>query len=250
MKEKTHMPLSLRSLGIAAVGMIPCVLVAISARASTSSSSASRNVQTASDVAKTPPSIVTSWVAFGSGCPKTSSAQPSQSAELTSLPPRPGEPETRRIRVRLPQYRLDLTGTAGEAPLEGPRECAFRINVNPPQGRRIRNVTSRALVNVSKTEKSSLVVHSALRLGATTLGQATFDFPPGRSVSRREEEFVLFPGRSPEEQFPATRCGEGRVVGLDFTFIGKRPDRGERVDAALGRDKDAEIVVDLEECRS
>ncbi|MFO0679484.1 MAG: hypothetical protein U0169_23360 [Polyangiaceae bacterium] len=190
-----------------------------------------------------PKPVLNDWFALGSGCRAKFDLEGGD-VRIEHVPDDAGLPGTHAVRFHMEKFELHATGT----PKKLARECAIRLNVNPPPGMRVKDVVARASFVVSKSVAATLKVHGELKLGSVTLGHRTVDLARGVGVREREERMDLRAGQDPTERFPVLGCGEPKIIGFDATWISERDSESDVVDARMGGDRTLAIEAVLEPC--
>ncbi len=193
--------------------------------------------------AETP--IFAEWIAHGSGCRAKSNmagdvfmeriAQGAQSQDRYA------------VRFHLDQLQLSSAGRAPDAPRDFAKECAIRVQLMPPAGKRIKGLRATTSVLSIKSAGTKLTLAGTLKIGLQTLNQRIVVEPVG-SIQAGYEAFDLAPGSRAEQAFPQLQCGEPKLGGFDFTWIAERNVKTDDVFVMVSDDKVLEMVVDLEDC--
>ena len=195
-------------------------------------------------------SIITQWLAAGSGC-KAGSSMPGDvtfrsSSQVTA------SGQTLKVALTLPNFRLrplEKTPHGGEPSLTRyARECAMRFSVKPPNGMRLTGVTAQTDAEVSKDGAAKLLVQAALKVGAVTIAQEQRLFESGETFRYRKESLSMIPGRSPEQDMPSTACEESKIVGADLTFLVNKETAEAHGDARLVGTQELRFDVSFEPC--
>jgi hypothetical protein len=190
--------------------------------------------------------VLNEWFALGSGC-RAKSDQPGD-VQHRALPPDPARPNVHRVRFTLPSYVLDSDATVEGGTLKFGRECAIRVNVNPPEGMRIKDAAATTRVRASKGAGTELVLMSELKIGPSTLGARTATFGKGNAVSDAEEIFSFRSGQKPEEAMPTLKCAEPKILAFNYTWIADRTERADSARVHVGSDRSLDLEVELERC--
>ena len=191
--------------------------------------------------------VLNDWFALGSGCRAKSNLPGNVSMETLMDDTKGGD--TYRVRFHLNDFALN--GEASEqSPKKFGRECAIRLNINPPQGKKL--VRLRALTKVSAGKESgpSLDILSELKLGSASLGVVQRKLDHSASVAAREEVIDLRAGEGAGEPLPQLGCAEPKIVGFDYSWIGTRDkDQKGALHVELGREKSLVIEAILADCK-
>ncbi len=189
--------------------------------------------------------VFAEWIAHGSGCHATSTAAGDVSMErITTGGPKS---DVYVVRFHLDQLQLTTAGRPLNEPLDFAKECAIRIQVIPPAGKRIQSLYAQTSVVSVKAVGTKLTLAGTLKIGAQALGQKIVIRPAG-TAHAGEEAFVIFPGSLPEEAFPVLRCEENKLAGFDFTWIAERKEVSDAVFVEVADSKILDMVVELEDC--
>jgi hypothetical protein len=159
--------------------------------------------------------------------------------------------------------RFELTGYKLSSPPENPktsisfaRECNLRVQVQPPQGKKIVSVSSKAMFVASKETNVKLNLQNTLYMDTRMVGAFQAELPKGEQVGNRDFEVVLsrglWKGLADPQGAPAAEygCGQPMVFGSDFTAITHRQDAKDTASVTLaGASKSLEFSVELEDCK-
>jgi hypothetical protein len=173
------------------------------------------------------------WTSLGSGC----KGQQSVEGGDVSLKLNPWkQPSLNRFQLRFNFQRFKLQSPVpkdqGKTNLEFARDCAIRVALNPPKGKRIADVEAVANYRLSKELSSEMKTLAQLTLGMTTLATTKLEFPAAEALKDDLKELRLVPQK---------------LLGVDLLFYINRPDEKSKVDMSL-QDHVMDVVVDLEEC--
>ena len=183
------------------------------------------------------------WLAFGSGC-RSRSTEPGDVTMRRELIERDGQ-RVHAARFTLDRYRLTGEGRPDDAPPAFARECAIRVQVATPPGKRIRRAIATTGVVSSKSPQAKLVLSGTLKLGMATLGKKLVAYDAGSAHGDKEDTFLLTPD---EGALPQLGCGEHKLLGFDFTWIAERRDGTDQVSAQLSGGRELLLEVELEDC--
>ena len=186
------------------------------------------------------------WVAHGSGCHAMSSNPGDVAMEILPVQEEGGGVHVARF--HLDHYKLASAGRPPEAPLKFARECALRLQVGPPSGKRIKSVKAKTGVVSSKSRDTKLTLAGVLKIGAQTIGEEIVVYEAGADHEHEENALSLAPGKKPEESFPALECMEKKLVGFDYTWIVERRGRSDEVLVELSGERVLDLIVELEDC--
>lgn len=188
------------------------------------------------------------WLAFGSGCRARSTQPGDVTMERFTLDS--GSKVVHRARFHLDRYELTTMDRTDEQPLDFARECAVRVQLVPPAGKRIAGVTARTRVVSTKSESTRLTILGELKLGAASIGRKLLVYEAGAEQVAREDVLRLAPGASPEEAMPEVACGAGKLVGFDYTWIAERPAAADEAFVKLSGKRVLDIDAELADCET
>lgn len=185
------------------------------------------------------------WIALGSGCRGRFDMDGDVTLERMTVP---GARDIHRVQLRFARFRLSTAEREPDEPLNFARECAVRIQLGPPPGKRIQRVTARTGVASTKSKGAKLILLGNLELGAVTIGRKLLVYEPGTEHGAKEDSFDLASGSKPEEVLPPLSCGEGKIVGFDYTWIAERKAATDEVSVELSGDQVLELDAELSDC--
>ena len=190
--------------------------------------------------------IFAEWIAHGSGC----HAKSNMTGDVTMerVREQTGKNDIHIVRFHLDQLQLTSARMPPNTPLDFAKECAIRVQVIPPAGKRIKNLLAKTSVVSVKSAGTKLTMAGTLKIGAQTLDQKIV-IQPATSPNAGEELFELAPGSTPEQSFPNLNCSEPKLGGFDFTWIAERRASTDQVFVEVSDAKVLEMVVEMEDCR-
>lgn len=193
--------------------------------------------------------LIYDWSALGSGC-RGGIKERKGNVTLAVTPHIPPGADRYRLRFALNKFRLESPVPKDQGPtnLEFARDCAIRVAVNPPAGKRIQNVEAYATYSLTKPLNTDMRILAGLTIGMDNLGMVRMDFTRSEKFSNLIKDLRLAPGPSQENQMPETKCGQAKLVGLDLLFYVNRPDNTAVVEMTLADNKVVDMMVDLEDC--
>lgn len=212
---------------------------------------ASNNIESKKETSDSgPKGTLNKWFALGSGC-KATPENPGD-VRIERITPELDSGNIHRVKFHLPNFQFSFTEKDKEKKpgMNSARECALRINVNPPKNKRVKNVTASLSFVSNKSEKVELTTYAGLKIGVSNIGTVMTKYEMGNPLSNKQEDIILTPGKKPEEAFPSLQCGEAKILGVDVTVLAKRDGIDEKALVTLSRDKKVELVVDLEDCKN
>lgn len=191
--------------------------------------------------------VLNRWFALGSGCKASSEVAGDVEFRTTELLTN----KSYKGVFRLTRFSLDVEskqpipqGRSTEA-----KECALRLNINPPKNKRIKFVTASTSLSQTKSNGNQLTSLFELKIGTETLARKVLQSYENENFSRKLTQIQLIPGRDDGEQFPKLECGQGKILAVNLTFLTKRTDAKESVFVTLDGQKKVEVIVDLEDCK-
>ena len=187
--------------------------------------------------------VLNDWFALGSGC-RAKFDLPGD-VTLAAAPPDPAQPGIHRVRFLLKELTLDTATEPGGTSLKFARECAIRLNINPPPGMRLKSLAARARVTSTKGPGVELVLNGELKLGSLSLDHTLATYPRGVGHVAKEEAYD-FQASGPA--FSALQCAEPKIIGFDLTWIADRASRGDAALVSVAGDRTLEIEARLEPC--
>lgn len=161
-------------------------------------------------------------------------------------------PNRSQMRFVMEKFKLEspVPKEQGRTNLEFARDCAIRIAIKPPKGKRVRYVEAQTGFEFSKPQNSEMAAFAQLTLGLDTLSNVQMDFKKDELITRIEKPLRLAPGRFVENGMPETKCGQSKLLGLDLLFYVKRPDDSAKINMGLTGEKAVDVVVELVDCES
>jgi hypothetical protein len=220
--------------------------LAIAFIAATAAAARKDKAEATAQAATTATPVLNDWFALGSGCRAKSDVPGDVVAE--PLAADPARPNVHRVRFHLDSYKLASPMVTEGVGLKFARECAVRVNINPPAGKKIVKVTARTQVAVDKSAPVKLTVASELKLGKQSLAKNLSVTPEGEAVQGRLDDVYLVPGGEGAESFPTLECGEPKIIGFDYTWIAERKAQADGVNVRVGGDRALEIEAELADC--
>jgi hypothetical protein len=189
------------------------------------------------------------WSALGSGC-KGGLEKRNGNVSLALKSNIPPGVNRYQLRFVLEKFKLEspVPKSQGRTNLKFARDCAIRVAVNPPAGKKIQNVEAYTAYSLTKPRNTEMQAMTGLSIGMSTLSTVAMDFQKDETFSNLIREVRLAPGQSPEDKMPETKCGQSKLVGLDLLLLVNRPDDSVVVDMTLADNKVVDIIVDLEDC--
>jgi hypothetical protein len=152
------------------------------------------------------------WLAFGSGC---NASKSKSSKEFVRI----GQTGPNSFEIQL--YTGGLKLKMGDRPA-ALTECAVRLSLQPAPATRISHISVRTALLASKDDSIHLRSHALMMAGDTLVGRNTWDLSPADFARQRFQNIFLSAGSTAETAMPRSACGKPQIIGLDFTFEGKR----------------------------
>jgi hypothetical protein len=189
--------------------------------------------------------VLNTWFALGSGCRARSDA--AGDVAMERLPQDPNRPNVYRVRFHLDSYQAASDALGANPPVKFARECAVRVNINPPAGMKLVDVHAATDVVEDKGAGVKLTVRNELKLGNATLGAADFVYDQGRALFHHDDAIALKPGLN-GAPMPTLKCAEPKIIGYDYTFLAERPTAADEVHVQLSGAKTLDIEAELAPC--
>jgi hypothetical protein len=190
------------------------------------------------------------WFAVGSGC-KATHKKPGNVSFLG------GNLEGNLIQgaFSLEGYKLVSPPIDPKTSLSFARECNVRIQITPPQNKRIVSVGTKASYLASKDSALKLDLQNTLYMDTNMVGAFYKQIPAGEKFGNRDFEVQLsngvWNGMPPPEGVPSRQytCGQMMVLGSDFTTIAHRKNKDDSANISLTpTQKQLEFRVELADC--
>lgn len=190
--------------------------------------------------------LVSEWFALGSGCRAKSNLPGNVRMEF--LPQEKSKPDTYRYRFVIDQFEL-RESTYDASTLKFARECAIRLSVNPPEGKKLKNIVAETSVLSSKERGTAVNNLVALKVGAVVLSENLRTFKNDEKIAETQDRILLFPGKGSRESMPELKCAEPKIVGVDYSFIAERVEPiAHPLVVTLGSDRSAIVELTLSDC--
>lgn len=220
-----------------------------SALMSIATSSFALNIETSKNARKS--EFIYDWSALGSGC-KGGLEKGNGNVSLALKPNIPPGINRYQLRFVLEKFKLEspVPKSQGRTNLKFARDCAIRVAVNPPPGKKIQNVEAYTAYSLTKPRNTEMQALAGLTIGMTNLSTVSMDFQKDETFSNLVKEVRLAPGHTTEDRMPETRCGQSKLVGVDLLLLVDRPDDSVAIDMTLADDRVVDIIVDLEDCEA
>lgn len=191
--------------------------------------------------------VLNDWFALGSGC-RARSDLPGN-VRMESVVAGATTTDTYQAKFIFKDFAL----TADVAPpslMKFGRECAVRLNINPPAGKKIVGLKAVTRVAASKEPGPELDILAELKLGSMSLGNAQSKLGDTSRVRHREEIIELQADATSKAAFPQLGCGEPKIIGFDYSWIvTRKPDKRSAVRVELGKEKTLLIEARLADCQ-
>jgi len=155
--------------------------------------------------------MLSDWLAFGSGC-NSSKSKPTQDVQLETT-----SDSRFSAKIFMQSLRLKM-----EERQSGLSECALRLSVQPAASYRISHVSARTRLMATKDQSIHMRSHILLLVGDTLVARQSWDLRTVDFARHRQQDVFLSAGSNGIEMMPRTECGKPQIIGMDFTFEGKR----------------------------
>lgn len=190
--------------------------------------------------------VFNSWFALGSGC-RARSDLPGN-VQMLEIKPLHGDSSIHRVKFLFKDFKLDeRVFTLGMKRFG--RECAIRLNINPPPGKKIVGLSANTTISVAKDRGYDLDVLSEFKLGAVSLGLNHRTFKQSESFVERAFDISLSAGKGQIKTLPHLGCGEPKIIGFDYSWIvSRRQGEGPTAPVTLSRDKSLILEAVLRDC--
>lgn len=191
--------------------------------------------------------VLNEWFALGSGC-RARSDLPGN-VRMEGVPAMAGAPDTYQAKFFFKDFALNSEIAQPKSKKFG-RECAVRLNINPPPGKKI--VGLKAVTNLIATKETGpeLDLLAELKLGSVSLGQSQSKLGESSKVRLREEKIELQAGIDSQAPLPQLGCGEPKIIGFDYSWIATRATDGRpSMRVELGKEKTLLIEAKLADCQ-
>lgn len=190
--------------------------------------------------------VLNDWFALGSGC-RARSDLPGN-VRMEGAPVTAGAPDTYRAKFIFTDFALNSVNRNASTKKFG-RECAVRLNINPPEGKKIVSIRAKTQIVAAKEIGPALDILSELKLGAVSLGKSQQKLANGSRVVAREQAVDLQAGTDTANPLPQLGCGEPKIIGFDYSWIATRQgDHKDDLLVGLGREKSLIIEAKLADC--
>ncbi len=198
------------------------------------------------DAAEKP--VLNDWFALGSGCKAKSDLPGNVRAEI--LPSDPAKPNVYKVKFSFSGFELN-GDTVDKNVEQFARECAVRININPPKDKKIVEVRAVTSIQASKDLGASLDMNTELKIGSASLGAVRKTMAAAARSETFEDKIELASDGTKGTPLPALACGESKIIGFDYSWIAKRERKQiSSLSVAVGKDKTLIIEATLAECKS
>jgi hypothetical protein len=188
------------------------------------------------------------WIAVGSGCFATSSEPGDVTMERLTLKLRGRE--IHRARFHLDRFRFTEADRPKDEKVERfARECAVRVQLATPPGKRLTNATAFTRVVSTKSPGVRLTLFGQLRLGSAPIGHELIVHEDTESFHDKLEVFKMSPRAQPEEPLPPLECAEPKLLGFDYTWIAEPIGEGGELTVSLGGNKELDLDVEFSDCQ-
>lgn len=193
-----------------------------------------------------PREVFADWVALGSGC--RGRFDKAGDVTMERVAGSATSSDVYKVRFRFERFRLSSGDRAAGAPLDFARECAVRVQLGPPAGKRVKNIVGRTQVISNKGADVKLTLLSELLIGSASLGRSVLVYDMGAAHRAKDDVFELAPDKASDPTLPALKCAERKVLGFDYSWIVERKTAGAEVSVELSGAQMLELEVELTDC--
>ena len=190
--------------------------------------------------------VLNDWFALGSGCRARSDLAGNVTMEET--PAFGGG--SQRYKAKFLFKGFSLHGAkADPGSVRFGRECAIRLNINPPLGKKIHAIRAYTKLMVEKPSGLALDLLSELKLGPTSLGREQYNLSNEEKWQSRALTIELAGASGSKESFPQLGCSEPKIIGFDYSWIATgMKDKNTPFSVELAGDRSLVIEADLVDC--
>jgi hypothetical protein len=189
--------------------------------------------------------VLNDWFALGSGCRAKSNLPGNVKMELVD---EELKSDLYKAKFHFSEFSLQTADSNRYLKKFG-RECAVRLNINPPQGKRLVGIRAITKVLASKETGPALDILSELKLGSESLGTVQRKLADSATVKGAEEVVDLRAGLGSGEPLPQVGCAEPKIIGFDYSWIATQENGSNgNLKVALGKDNELVIEAKLEDC--
>lgn len=191
--------------------------------------------------------VLNDWFALGSGC-RAKSDLPGN-VRMEGVSSVAGAPDIYRAKFIFKDFAL-AKDTVNSGVKKFGRECAVRLNINPPEGKKIVAIRAKTKIQAEKEAGPELDLLSELKLGSVSLGRVQNKVEASKGLALREETIDLEAGLGAKEPLPQLGCGEPKIIGFDYSWIATRDGGANRnLHVELAKEKSLIIEAQLEDCK-
>ena len=193
-----------------------------------------------------PKPVLNDWFALGSGCRAKSDLPGNVRMEQIDSG---SEKDLHRVKFYFTDFALEGS-KSNLANKKFGRECAVRLNINPPAGKRLVGLRAVTAVQANKDAGPSLDVVSELKLGSVSLISDEQKLSSKDKISKKNVEVDLRSAKANSSVFPNLECGEPKIIGFDYSWIVSREkSKSQKIEVSLAGDKTLVIEAKLEDCK-
>ena len=160
--------------------------------------------------------VLNDWFALGSGCRARSDLAGNVEMKLQSG--RADATSVHAARFFFKDFKLADSNTSTGLRQFG-RECAVRLNINPPPGKKILALHAQTKFAIKKGPGYALDLLSELKLGPVSLGHDRQNFLVSEVQDYRSHSVSLSAGKGALTGLPQLGCGEPKIIGFDYSWI-------------------------------
>lgn len=160
--------------------------------------------------------VLNDWFALGSGCRARSDLAGNVDVKMRSdLGPSTG---IYAAKFFFKNFKLAESNLSRDLRQFG-RECAIRLNINPPPGKKILALRAQTKFAIRKSQGYALDLLSELKLGPVSLGLDRQKFLVSDVQEYRPHLVSLSAGQDLPAGLPQLGCGEPKIIGFDYSWI-------------------------------
>jgi hypothetical protein len=160
--------------------------------------------------------VLNDWFALGSGCRARSDLAGNVEVKMRS--DRGPSTEIYVARFFFKNFNLEESNISRDLRQFG-RECAIRLNINPPPGKKILALHAQTKFVIRKSQGYALDLLSELKLGPVSLGIDRQKFLVSDVQDYRPHAISLSAGQGLATGLPQLGCGEPKIIGFDYSWI-------------------------------
>lgn len=160
--------------------------------------------------------VLNDWFALGSGCRARSDLAGNVEVKMRS--DRGHSTGIHAARFFFKNFNLAESNIGRDLRQFG-RECAIRLNINPPPGKKILALHAQTKFVIRKSQGYALDLLTELKLGPVSLGLDRQKFLVSDVQDYRPHAVSLSAGHGLATGLPQLGCGEPKIIGFDYSWI-------------------------------